>query len=144
MKLTKAQRATLREMFGGRCAYCGCELGDRWHADHIEAVERKLEYVREGYSSRLRTTGEVHRPERDCIENLNPSCAPCNIDKHAMTLEQWRTKLQNAVGVLTRNQPTFRHAMRFGLVQDTGAKVEFYFERAAASTSQEKEGAKGS
>lgn len=134
MKLTKAQRATLREKYGGLCAYCGCTLGDRWHADHIEAVERKLEFVRDGHSMRMRATGEVHRPERDCIENLNPSCAPCNIDKHAMTLEQWRTKLQHAVGVLTRNQPTFRHAVRFGLVHATNATVVFHFERLALET----------
>ena len=145
MKLTKAQRATLREMFGGRCAYCGRDLGDRWHADHFEHVERKMKWATAPNGSRrLVATGEVHRPERDTMENMMPSCAPCNIDKHSMTLEDWRGKLQRAVEVLMRNQPTFRHAMRFGLVQDTGAKVEFYFERAAASTSQEKEGAKGS
>ena len=28
-KLTKAQRAELREKFGGRCAYCGCVLPER-------------------------------------------------------------------------------------------------------------------
>lgn len=131
MKLSKHQRETLRLKFGGRCAYCGEVLGDRWHADHIEAVERKLEFVREGYSTRMRATGEVHRPERDCIENLNPACAPCNIDKHAMSLEEWRKKLQRAVDVLTRNQPTYRHAKRFGLVQETGAQVVFFFERVA-------------
>ncbi|EPF7112301.1 HNH endonuclease, partial [Shigella flexneri] len=27
MALTKKQRAELRMKFGGRCAYCGCELG---------------------------------------------------------------------------------------------------------------------
>ncbi|MDE9479513.1 HNH endonuclease, partial [Xenorhabdus bovienii] len=26
MKLTKKQRAVIREKFGGRCAYCGHEL----------------------------------------------------------------------------------------------------------------------
>lgn len=136
MRLSKIQRAALRERFGGRCAYCGAPLGDRWHADHIEAVERKLEFVRDGYRTRLRTTGEVHRPERDCMDNLNPACGPCNIDKHAMSLENWRQKLQNAPGVLARNQPTYRHAVRFGLVQETGAKVVFYFERLAAEASQ--------
>lgn len=134
MRLTKQQRDSLRLKFDGCCAYCGEPLGERWHADHIEAVERKLEFVRTDRSTRLRTTGEVHRPERDCIENLNPACAPCNIDKHAMSLESWRKKLQDSVGVLTRNQPTYRHALRFGLVQETGAVVVFHFERVAAAT----------
>lgn len=135
MKLTKAQRATLREMFGGKCAYCGCVLGDRWHADHVQHVEREMKWLPvAGGGRRLISTGKVHRPERDCIKNLMPSCAPCNIDKHAMTLEDWRQKLQNAVGVLTRNQPTFRHAVRFGLVHATNATVVFHFERLAQET----------
>lgn len=141
MKLTKEQRATLREKYSGLCAYCGCTLGERWHADHFEHVERKMKWAMSPNGTRrLVATGEVHRPERDTVENLMPSCAPCNIDKHAMTLEDWRRKLQRAVEVLTRNQPTFRHAVRFGLVQETGTKITFHFERAAAETSRAKGG----
>lgn len=125
MKLSKVERATLRGKFGGRCAYCGCELGERWHADHIESVERKLARV----NGRVVSTSEMWRPERDTIDNLNPACAPCNIDKHCMTLEGWRSKLQDACNVLQRNQPTYRHALRFGLVQETKIRVTFYFER---------------
>lgn len=136
MKLSAKQRATLREKFGGRCAYCGEPLEDRWHADHIEAVERKLERVSAGGVSRLRTTSEVHRPERDTIGNMNPACAPCNLDKHAMSLEGWRKKLEGAVGVLARNQPTYRHAVRFGLVQETAAPVVFYFEKCARGSGE--------
>lgn len=126
MKLTKAQRAKLREKFAGCCAYCGEALGERWHADHIENVERKLARV----NGRVVSTSEMWRPERDTIENLNPACAPCNIDKHCMTIEGWRAKLQDACNVLQRNQPTYRHAVRYGLVQETGARVVFHFERA--------------
>lgn len=128
MKLTMAQRAQLKQKFGGRCAYCGEMLGDRWHADHVEAVERKLALVP---GRGVVCTKDVHRPERDTIDNLNPACAPCNIDKHTMTLEGWRRKLQDACGVLMRNQPTYRHAVRYGLVQETGARVVFHFERLA-------------
>lgn len=125
MRLTKVERETLRGKFGGRCAYCGDTLGVRWHADHVEPVERKLARV----DGRLITTGELHRPERDTLKNLFPACAPCNIDKHTFTLENWRRKLQDACNVLARNQPTYRHALRFGLVQETGAVVTFHFER---------------
>lgn len=38
--MNKVERAALREMFGGRCAYCGCTLGDKWHADHDQSVGR--------------------------------------------------------------------------------------------------------
>lgn len=126
MKLTKAERAQLKQKYSGRCAYCGELLGETWHADHIEHVERKLMRVP---GKGVVTTGEVHRPERDTVENLNPACPPCNIDKHCMSLEDWRRKLQGACAVLMRNQPTYRHAMRFGLVQETGAVVVFHFER---------------
>lgn len=136
MKLTKIQRETLRGKFGGRCAYCGDPLADRWHADHFENVERKMKWAEADGRRRLVCTGEVHRPERDTIANLMPACAPCNIDKHAMTLEDWRGKLQRAAEVLARNQPTYRHAVRFGLVQETGAPVVFYFERNAAALEQ--------
>ncbi len=38
MALTKKQREKLRMKFGGRCAYCGCELPEKgWHADHVQA-----------------------------------------------------------------------------------------------------------
>ena len=125
MRLTKAEREHVRAMFCGRCAYCGLSLGERWHADHVEPVERKLAVV----EGRIVTTGEVHRPERDSLANLWPSCPPCNIDKHTHSLESWRRKLQDACNVLARNQPTYRHALRFGLVAETGAVVTFHFER---------------
>lgn len=132
MKLTKSQRAGLREMCGGRCAYCGCVLGDRWHADHVEPVERVLEFVRDGYSTRMRATGELHRPERDTIQNLKPACAPCNIDKGANSLEGWRQALNRRLEVLRNNSSAYRHALRFGLLEEKPAPVVFYFERVAA------------
>lgn len=119
MKLTKAQRENLRGMFHGHCAYCGQPLGERWHADHFESIGRNW----------WKKDGSMDRPHNDRLENFMPACPPCNIDKHTMTLEQWRTKLQQACRVLTDNQPTYRHALRFGLVQETGAAVVFYFER---------------
>jgi hypothetical protein len=103
-------------------------LGERWHADHFEPVERKLEYVRgKGFVQ----TGEMYRPERDTIANMMPACAPCNIDKHAMSLENWRVKLSRSLEVLANNQPTYRHARRFGLLMETPKPVVFYFERIA-------------
>lgn len=127
MKLKKAEREQIRQKFGGRCAYCGNPLGERWHADHLEPVERKFKYV-PGKGAVL--TGEMWRPENDNLDNMMPACPPCNIDKHSMTLEGWRRKLQDATNVLTRNNPTYRHALRFGLISETGAKVVFYFETA--------------
>lgn len=127
-RLTKSEREQVRLMFAGRCAYCGELLTSRWHADHLEAVNRKMRYDRDrGFVP----TGEMWAPENDRLDNMMPSCAPCNIDKHAMPLEAWRQKLARSVEVLANNYPTYRHAKRFGLVSETGASITFYFERVA-------------
>lgn len=70
MALSIVERKLLREKFEGRCAYCGGVLGERWHADHIEHVERELKHVPgRGFIA----TGKMHRPERDTLENLTSS-----------------------------------------------------------------------
>lgn len=125
MKLTKTKREQVRMKFGGMCAYCGKPLGDRWHADHFAPVERRLQYVR---GKGLVATGEFHRPHNDRMENIMPSCPPCNIDKGSLPIEAWREKLQGAPAVLMRNNPTYRHALRFGLLSETGEAVRFRFE----------------
>lgn len=126
MRLTKRQRDKLKNKFGGRCAYCGELLPDRWHADHLEPVERKLKYVQD---KGLVSTGEMYNPEADNIDNLMPACPSCNIDKHSYPLEFWRKLIQNSANVLTRDNTTYRRAKRYGLVSETGAPVVFYFER---------------
>lgn len=125
MALTKAERELVRQKFGGRCAYCGCELPPRWHADHMEPVERKLKYVP---GKGVIATGEFHNPEADNIENMMPACPACNIDKHSLPLESWRRQVQDSVNILIRNSTTYRRAQRFGLIADTGKQIKFYFE----------------
>lgn len=126
MTLTKRQREAVRCMFDGRCAYCGEELGARWHVDHVEAVVRDFMFLPGGGT---RTTGKLMRVENDRLTNLMPSCPPCNLDKSSMPLEVWRTKLARACEVLARNNPTYRHALRYGLIRETGSSVVFHFER---------------
>lgn len=125
MKLTKKQREALRMKYGGMCAYCGKPLGDRWHADHIEPVVRNDWLPKLG----LQPRGPDY-PERHTLENMNPACAPCNIDKHSLSLESWRHMIQRTNEVLARDVATFRRAVRYGLVQLSDAPVTFYFERA--------------
>ena len=135
MKLSKKQRAALREKFGGRCAYCGGELGDRWHADHIEPVVRNDWFKRAGFPA------ETHRPpdypERDTLDNMNPACVPCNLDKHSLTLENWRALMQRSNEVLMRDVSTFRRAVRYGLVELKAEPIVFYFETLAQGAHKE-------
>jgi len=123
MKLTKKQRAVLLTKFGGRCAYCGCDLGDSFHADHFEPVLR--DYAPKNDSN---PSGILHLG-RDVAENMMPSCRPCNLDKASYTIEQWRAKLARSIESLLRYSSTYRHALRFGLVAATGKQVTFYFEQ---------------
>lgn len=132
MKLTKAQREQVRQMFGSRCAYCGEPLPERWHADHVEPVVRKLLTKRTTYGTYRLVSGDPIHPERDTIENFMPSCPSCNISKHSMTLEVWRGWLAGHVNSLNAYHPIYRLAKKYGLVRETGAVVTFYFERVAA------------
>ena len=119
MRLTKAQRTSLREKFSGRCAYCGNPLGDKWHADHVEPVVR---------NDWLKVPRGPDYPERDTLANMNPACPPCNIDKHSLSLESWRQMIQRSNEVLQRDVSTFRRAVRYGLIELHGKPVVFYFE----------------
>jgi 5-methylcytosine-specific restriction endonuclease McrA len=128
VKLSKEEREKLRMKFGGCCAYCGCELPEKgWHADHVKAVRRewyksptKTDWTLvDGKLTGIEVEQEVgfERPENDTIENMFPACAPCNLDKHAMPLEDWRRAIANKVDVC-RYDSAFRHAERFGLIEE--------------------------
>ncbi|PRI21509.1 HNH endonuclease [Pectobacterium versatile] len=133
MKLSKKQREKLRMKFGGRCAYCGCELPERgWHADHVEAVHRKLEIDEEERAKgrwKLKQTGESFRPENDTLENMFPACAPCNLFKSVFDLEEFRRQIAFQTGRALKSSVNFRTAERFGQVQITPSPIVFWFEK---------------
>jgi hypothetical protein len=129
--MTPAKREALRMMFGGRCAYCGCELTGKWHADHVEPVGRLSKWVTDsvtGYG-KLVPNGKMDWPKRDIEENIFPACQPCNIHKGSFSLKVWRKELERITGVLQRGYPTYRHAVRFGQVVEHPGPIVFWFER---------------
>jgi len=133
-KITKAQRAELRLKFGGRCAYCGCELPEKgWHADHVEPVRRDFEMVLaptgSGVTHVTRSTGKVMHPELHAIENLFPACAPCNLFKGAYSVEGMRREIEKQVERARAYSVNFRTAERFGLVEVVKKPVVFWFEQ---------------
>ena len=119
MPLTKQQRELVFNKYNGKCAYCGCQLQSKWHADHIQPI------VRNDWIDKER---EPSYPERDNIDNMNPTCVPCNIDKHSMSIDVWRGVISRSNQVLERDNATFRRAMRYGLVELKDNPVVFYFE----------------
>ncbi|HFY2929182.1 TPA: HNH endonuclease signature motif containing protein [Salmonella enterica subsp. enterica serovar Typhimurium] len=133
MALTRKQRERLRMKFGGRCAYCGCELPEKgWHADHVQTVLRKSERCMKAAEKgifRLKSTGDVFRPEADCPENIFPSCAPCNLLKTTYSLEMFRKQVSLQVERGRRSSVNFRTAERFGLISVVNKPVVFWFEQ---------------
>lgn len=117
MALTKKQRAELKKMFGGRCAYCGGELGDKWHADHVEAIYR-------GYDT---PTG-LMRPHNERLDNYFPACAPCNLFKCVFSIEEFRSELAKQVDRCRKSSVNFRTAERFALIKEVQKPVTFWFE----------------
>lgn len=118
MALNKKQRAELKLKFGCRCAYCGCELGDKWHADHVEPVYR-------GYD----TPSGMMNPHNERIENYFPACKPCNLFKSVWTVEQFRREIESQTTRARDYSVNFRTAERFGLIEETKKPVVFWFER---------------
>ena len=123
--------------FGGRCAYCGCELPEKgWHADHVEAALRKWDFGTRMPNGTRRTvaTGEFWKPENDAIDNLFPACAPCNLLKTTYSLEMFRKQVSLQVERGRRSSVNFRTAERFGLIEAVDKPVVFWFEQYQVET----------
>lgn len=115
--MSKINRQLIFEKYNGRCAYCGCELQKGWHVDHIKPVVRNMD-------------NSFSKPENDNLDNNNPSCASCNIQKNSFTIEQFRENIENFVSSLNKYSTQYKFAKKYGLVQENPMfKVEFYFEK---------------
>lgn len=110
-------RDQLRDMFGGKCAYCGRTLGARFHVDHIKPLLRGCS----GASAEGR--GD------DTLANTVPSCPRCNLRKSILSVEDFREEIAAQTQRLLRDSAAFRLAVDFGIVQITRAPVVFWCER---------------
>jgi 5-methylcytosine-specific restriction endonuclease McrA len=133
--MTKSDRQKVFDKYNGKCAYCGCELGKGWHVDHVQPVVRLYENakVQTGPNSwdwqyKTKYKG-MQYPDRDTIENALPACASCNINKHGDSIEGFRTTIKKFVDSLNLYSVQYKIAKRYNLVQETGSKVIFYFEK---------------
>lgn len=132
----KGNRQKIFDKYGGRCAYCGCELQKGWHVDEIEPVRRSWKYKRKENGSIIH--GEnfepikerfMLHPERLHLDNQNPACASCNINKHSDGLEEFRKMIAHFITTLNRDNTQYKIAKRYGLITETGIDVKFYFEK---------------
>lgn len=75
--MKKADRQKVFDKCGGRCAYCGCELTDRWQVDH--AISKQYWF----YFNLDNPKGVDH------IDNLMPACVPCNHYKRSLCVDAY-------------------------------------------------------
>ena len=71
------------------------------------------------------------RPGNDNPDNLFPACAPCNLWKHAMSLEDFRHSVMTQIDKIRKTSCGFRLLERFGIVSVNEAPNQFYFEELA-------------
>jgi 5-methylcytosine-specific restriction endonuclease McrA len=114
--MKKPDRELIRNKYNNKCAYCGCDLKKGWHVDHIEPVVRGIE------------SKEFSKPQNHTIENMNPACASCNIQKNSYTLEQFRYNIKQFVNSLNQYSTQYKFARKYGLITETKIEVKFYFE----------------
>jgi hypothetical protein len=145
-------RQVIFDKYNGRCAYCGCELEKGWHVDELLPVRRLYKRIEAHW--RHKDTGEivysygaVRRSELDWIrvkskqvpdgcmnpENINignqmPACASCNINKHSLSLEEFRWLIQGFMKHLNELNTQYKIAKRYGLVKEDIKPIVFYFE----------------
>lgn len=131
----KQERELLYNKYNGRCAYCGDPLKKGWHVDEIEPIKRYTERIPDGKGSFLRNSKGNYKlkylmenPEKLHIDNQNPSCPSCNIQKNSYTLEQFRENIKNFVNSLNQYSTQYKFAKKYGLIEETGIEVKFYFE----------------
>ena len=117
MAVSKKYREIIFNKYGGKCAYCGCELQKGWHIDHLEPIRRGV--LKDGKSM---------YEERDILSNMMPSCPSCNINKHSLSLEEFRNLISEFMKHLNEVSTQYKIAKRYGLVMETIKPVVFYFE----------------
>lgn len=126
------KRQIIWDKTGGKCFYCGNELPEKgWHADHFHPIVRDIVPVsREKSGVTSFTTGKgCAYPELDTIDNLVPSCAPCNNFKHSYSIEGYRMMISEQFKNTLKNSTGLRQLDRLGLVDLIEKPVEFYFEK---------------
>ena len=124
MKVSKKDREEIYKKYNGRCAYCGCILQKGWHIDELLPVKRNWIMV----GKKKVFDGTCEYPERFNIDNQMPSCPSCNINKHSMSLENFRKFIKGFIISLNRDSTQYKIAKRYGLVIETNKPLKFYFE----------------
>ena len=134
--MKKEIREKIYNKFVGHCAYCGDLLQKGWHVDELLPIKRYWKYKKDGNGSFLRNSKNnyikehfMEHPERLTFDNQMPSCPSCNINKHSLSLEDFRGLISGFIKSMNRDSVQYKVAKRYGLLQETEKPVVFYFEK---------------
>lgn len=120
--LKKEKRVLIHKKYKGKCAYCGNKVDyDKMHVDHIVPLYRK--WTQKELDEYGITKGTNN------IDNLNPSCATCNISKSTFTLENWRKEIKLKVNRVRKSNSNVRLLESFGIIIYRNKDVVFHFEK---------------
>jgi len=99
----------------GVCWYCGNELKKGWHVDHFLPIRRNSDRT-------------CLNPENDNEDNKVPSCTKCNRLKSSLTIECFRSTIEQFVESLNLYSTQYKFAKKYGLVTETNKPVVSWFE----------------
>ena len=125
--MAKVDRNIILNKFGGKCAYCGCDLNGKFQIDHVISQEFFKHNIKNNFRIPLFLS---HLTEIDCqhIDNLMPACASCNNYKSAFNLEAFRDELGKMRERINKYSTHYKISKRFGLIQEIEKPIVFYFE----------------
>ena len=124
--INKKTRLRVWNKYKHKCAYCGCDLEYKdMQVDHIIPHY----WYSEIYGCIIDRGTKITAYGIDDFENLNPACRVCNKWKSVWTIEEFRHEIQDQIERLKRNAAGFRIALKYEILELTGNKVEFYFEK---------------
>lgn len=116
--ISKKVRIALYEKYNHRCAYCGCEMEYKdMQVDHIKSVYCNNDIAQ-----------TISEEEMYDESNLLPTCRQCNFYKSTFTVEQFRQRLKEVMMPNLQKDFRYRLAVKYGLIEETGKNVKFYFE----------------
>lgn len=116
----KIDRVAIHNKYNGRCAYCGASI-------HIKDMQ--VDHIRPKFRfDEIHFDEDIPDYDVDDIRNLNPACRACNNWKSIYFIDEFKAQVLNQVAASRKYSRNFRMAERFGLVEETGKAVVFYFE----------------
>ena len=128
-ELYKLTKEMLFAKFDGMCAFCGHELGERWHIFEIRPSKTLVTWK-----------GQIILGD-ESYENKLPACISCNSSRiHGggkrgevqLTIEQFRTWLYHEFDFMAHRSMTsayYARSLKFGLIEETGNPIIFHFEK---------------